>query len=128
MDTRTAAQHFADTWQQAWTHHDIDALAGLYADHAVHTSMPFRPPHHGKAAILDYIRWSFDGETPITVTFHTPLVDADRAAIEFHVHALDGDQPTVLAGCVFARFDPDGLAVETRDYWHTHPEPCDHTP
>ncbi|MEU7001942.1 hypothetical protein [Nonomuraea sp. NPDC046570] len=39
---------------------------------------------------------------------------------EFRVHALDhGRRPTTLAGCVFAS---EGLAAETRDYWHTSEE------
>lgn len=119
MDTRAAAQRFADTWQHGWAHHDTDAIVALYRDDAVHISMPFRPPHEGRAAIADYVRWSFTGETDPQVTFAAPLVDGDQAAIEFRVHALDDDRPVTLAGCVLVRFDADGLAVRTRDYWHT---------
>jgi ketosteroid isomerase-like protein len=119
MDTRAAAKRFADTWQHGWTHHDTAAITALYRDDAVHTSMPFRPPHHGKQAIADYITWSFTGETDPHVTFATPIVDGDQAAIEFRVHAHDNGRPVTLAGCVFARFDTNGLAVQTRDYWHT---------
>ncbi|MFG3437430.1 hypothetical protein ACGF0J_09320 [Nonomuraea sp. NPDC047897] len=47
-------------------------------------------------------------------------MDGDQAAIEFRVHAFgDSGTPLTLAGCVFVRFDADGLAVRTRDYWHT---------
>ncbi|MEU0570458.1 hypothetical protein ABZ297_34415 [Nonomuraea sp. NPDC005983] len=53
------------------------------------------------------------------VTFATPIVDADQAAIEFRVNSLDNATPTTLAGCVIARFNADGLATHTRDYWHT---------
>jgi ketosteroid isomerase-like protein len=120
MDPATAARRFADTWQHGWTHHDADAIVTLYTADAEHTSMPFRPPHRGRAAIADYIRWSFEGETVQRVTFAQPLVDGDRAAIEFRVHALDErGTPVTLAGCVFAQFDADGLAVRTRDYWHS---------
>lgn len=119
MDTRAAAQRFADTWQHGWRHHDAAAITALYRDDAVHTSMPFRPPHHGAAAIADYIAWSFAGESDPEVTFSAPLVDGDQAAIEFRVRAYDHGRPVTLAGCVFAQFDPDGLAVRTRDYWHT---------
>ncbi|MGN9845796.1 nuclear transport factor 2 family protein [Nonomuraea sp. H19] len=119
MDTRTAAQRFADTWQHGWTHHDTAAITALYHDDAVHTSMPFRPPHESKQAIADYIQWSFTGESQPRVTFTAPIVDGDQAAIEFRVHALANGRPVTLAGCVFAHFDADGLAVRTRDYWHT---------
>ncbi|WP_113699092.1 nuclear transport factor 2 family protein [Nonomuraea lactucae] len=119
MDPRTAAQRFADTWQHGWSRHDVDSIAALYAPDAEHISMPFRPPHRGRGAIADYIRWSFEGESDPQVSFTTPVVDGDQAAIEFRVHATDNGAPVTLAGCVFARFGPDGLAVRTRDYWHT---------
>lgn len=120
MDTRAAARRFAETWQQGWTHHDVEAIAALYADDAEHTSMPFRPAHQGKQAIIDYIRWSFAAETSPRVHFGTPLVDGDRAAIEFRVESHEDGKPVTLAGCVFATFTPDGLAVRTRDYWHVN--------
>ncbi|MCF6472675.1 nuclear transport factor 2 family protein [Nonomuraea sp. MG754425] len=119
MDTRQAAQRFADTWQRGWTQHDVAAITALYRDDAVHTSMPFRPPHRGRQAVADYIAWSFTGESDPRVSFAAPIVDGGRAAIEFRVHAVDNGRPVTLAGCVFAEFDADGLAVRTRDYWHT---------
>lgn len=121
MNARAAAQRFADTWQHGWTHHDVEAVAALYAEDAEHTSMPFRPTHQGKQAIVDYIRWSFAEETDPQVRFGTPLVDGDQAAIEFRVQAQENGKPVTLAGCVFVRFDRDGLAVQTRDYWHAKP-------
>ncbi|RBQ19270.1 nuclear transport factor 2 family protein [Spongiactinospora rosea] len=104
MDTRQAALRFTGTWRRGWAEHDVEAIIALYAPDAVHRSMPFRPEHRGRAAIEEYIRWSFADETPVSVEFGTPLVDGE---------------PVTLAGCVFARFGADGLAVETRDYWHT---------
>ncbi|GAA0951491.1 nuclear transport factor 2 family protein [Nonomuraea longicatena] len=114
MDPREAARRFARTWQHGWTHHDVTAILTLYAEDAVHTSMPFRPPHHGKAAIADYLRAAFAGERAPVVRFGAPLVDGPDAAIEYRVT----DGPATLAGCVFVTFDPSGLAVRTRDYWH----------
>ncbi|WP_327092724.1 nuclear transport factor 2 family protein [Nonomuraea sp. NBC_01738] len=114
MNTRAAAQRFADTWRHGWAHHDVDAIMTLYADDAEHTSMPFRPPHQGKTAIAEYITWSFAEEHRPDVTFEPPLVDGRQAAIEYQVK--DGE--TTLAGCVFVTFDDRGLAVRTRDYWH----------
>jgi hypothetical protein len=49
------------------------------------------------------------------------------AVAEFRVLAEEGGVASALAGCVFVRFDGAGLAVETRDYWHTadgHQEPA----
>ena len=61
------------------------------------------------------------------VRFSAPVVGADGVAVaEFRVLSEEDGAPATLAGCVFARFDAAGLAVETRDYWHTiegHREP-----
>ncbi|WP_084959669.1 nuclear transport factor 2 family protein [Thermoactinospora rubra] len=117
MDPRAAAQRFADTWQHGWARHDVETILTLYAEDAVHTSMPFRTPHTGTSQIADYLRRSFQTETDPQVTFSPPLVDGPHAAIEYRVTT----PTTRLAGCVFVTFDADGLAVRTRDYWHEAP-------
>ena len=62
MDTRAAADRFARTWEDAWRRHDVDTVATLYAEDCVHRSMPFRPVHAGRAAVVDYVRWAFSTE------------------------------------------------------------------
>ena len=34
MDSREAAQRWADVWAQGWREHDSDAIAALYAESA----------------------------------------------------------------------------------------------
>jgi hypothetical protein len=114
MEVRAAAARFAEVWQESWVSENVEAITALYADDCIHRSMPFREPHAGKQALADYLRWSFADEHAASVRFSTPIVDGDRAVIEFWVTFEGGG---TLAGCVFARFR-DGLAVETRDYWH----------
>lgn len=127
MKTREAAERFVRVWQRAWTEHDVDALLELYAEGCVHRSMPFREPHRGRAALAGYLRRSFAGERVTEVRFSAPVVGEDGVAVaEFRVLAEEDGAPVTLAGCVFVRFDAAGLAVETRDYWHTvegHREP-----
>ncbi|MFE5916414.1 nuclear transport factor 2 family protein [Streptomyces sp. NPDC056468] len=127
METREAAERFVRVWQRAWTEHDVDALLELYAEGCVHRSMPFREPHRGRAALAEYLRWSFAGEQVTDVRFSAPVVGEDGVAVaEFRVLAEEDGAPATLAGCVFVRFNAAGLAVETRDYWHTvegHREP-----
>ncbi|MFE3186071.1 nuclear transport factor 2 family protein [Streptomyces violascens] len=120
LDLAAAARRFVTTWEAGWARHDVDAILELYADDIVHTSMPFRPPHRGRAELADYLRWSFEGERVQEVRFGEPVVGRGRLAVaEFRVLAFEGEAPVTLAGCVFVRFGADGLAVETRDYWHT---------
>ncbi|WP_338703097.1 nuclear transport factor 2 family protein [Streptomyces sp. Q6] len=127
METAEAARRFVAVWQAGWARHDVEALVALYAADCVHRSMPFREPHRGRAALAAYLRWSFEDEVPLDVRFGPPVVGSDGVAVaEFRVLAEEGGHASTLAGCVFVRFDADGLAVETRDYWHTadgHQEP-----
>ncbi|MEV5959953.1 nuclear transport factor 2 family protein [Streptomyces sp. NPDC051987] len=128
MDTREAAERFVRVWQRGWAAHDVTALLALYAEDCVHRSMPFRTPHRGRDELAAYLRRSFEAERVADVRFSAPLVGPDGvAAAEFRVLSEEGGTAATLAGCVFLRFDAQGLAVETRDYWHTaegHQEPA----
>lgn len=129
MRTREAAERFVRVWERAWTVHDVEALLELYAENCVHRSMPFREPHRGRDELAAYLRRSFTQERVTDVRFSPPLVGPDGVAVaEFRVLAEEDGVASALAGCVFVRFDEAGLAVETRDYWHTadgHREPTE---
>ncbi|MFF7472874.1 nuclear transport factor 2 family protein [Streptomyces sp. NPDC008092] len=128
MDTREAAERFVRVWERGWAAHDVDALLALYAEDCVHRSMPFRAPHRGRDELAAYLRWSFEAERVTDIRFSAPLVGPDGvAAAEFRVRSEEGGAAVTLAGCVFVRFDAQGLAVESRDYWHSadgHQEPA----
>jgi hypothetical protein len=47
-----------------------------------------------------------------------PIVDGDRAAIEWWASWTEHGEPLTLAGSTFLRFDGDGLVVDHRDYWN----------
>jgi ketosteroid isomerase-like protein len=118
--TREAADRFARVWEAGWARHDVDAIAPLYAEDCIHRSMPFRPVHVGRSAVVDYVRWAFANERATGVRFGTPIVDGDRAVVEYWATLVEQDNaaPVTIAGCAFVRFRPDGLVVEARDYWH----------
>lgn len=128
MDTRLAAARWAGTWVPAWRHHDVGAVVALYAPDCVHRSAPFRPPHYGRFGLRGYLEAAFADESDVVdVRFTAPLVDGDRAWVEYWVAVRDRDgAPVTLAGSAVARFDADGLIFESRDYWHEvagHVEP-----
>jgi hypothetical protein len=53
------------------------------------------------------------------VRFDTPVVQGDRACVEYRARFLDHQGTAMtLAGCAMARFDADGMITEARDYWH----------
>jgi ketosteroid isomerase-like protein len=127
METRSAAVRWADTWVSAWRSHDADAVVALYAEGCVHRSTPFREPYRGRAGVRDYLVTAFADESAVVdVRFGTPVVEGDRASVEYWATLHDrAGAPVTLAGSAFARFDADGLITETRDYWH---ETAGHVP
>jgi uncharacterized protein (TIGR02246 family) len=120
MDSQAAACRWAATWTAAWRAHDVEAVVALYAGDGVHRSTPFRPPHRGRQAVRDYVTQAFADEQRIDgVRFDTPVVQGDRACVEYQARFLDHQGTAMtLAGCAMARFDADGLITEARDYWH----------
>ena len=92
MGSQTAARRWAATWTAAWQAHDVEAVvAQAFADERR----------------IDDVR------------FGTPVVQGDRACVEYWARFLDQQGTAMtLAGCAMARFDADGLITEARDYWH----------
>jgi SnoaL-like domain len=111
VDTREAAQRWADVWERGWREHDFDAIAALYADGAFWQQNPFRDPEPG------YLARVFDEEESADCEFGTPIVDGDRAAVRWSARTklVDGGSED-LAGVSLLRFDADGLVVEHRDF------------
>ena len=113
-DTRAAARRWRDTWARAWPVKDIEAIAALYAPDADFRSHPFREPEDAG----EYVRRAFAEEQgEAECRFGEPLVDADRAAVEYRAVLVYEGKEMTLAGTTLLRFRPDGLVVEHRDYW-----------
>ena len=113
-DTRAAARRWRDTWVRAWPAKDVEAIAALYAPEADFRSHPFREPEDAS----EYVRRVFgEEEREAECRFGEPLVDADRAAVEYRAVLVYEGKETTLAGTTLLRFRADGLVVEHRDYW-----------
>jgi SnoaL-like domain len=113
-DARTAARRWAETWARAWPAKDVEAIAALYAPDADFRSHPFREPEDAR----EYVRRVFaEEEGKAECGFGEPLVDADRAAVEYRAVLVYEGKETTLAGTTLLRFRADGLVVEHRDYW-----------
>lgn len=113
MDTREAARRWASEWCKAWIEHDCERVAALYAPGALFLSAPFRDPQEPRAYALQ----AFEEEDAADPAFGEPLVDADRAAVEYRAVLVYEGKETTLAGTTLLRFRADGLVVEHRDYW-----------
>ena len=114
MDAREAATRWRDVWERGWRVHETGEILGLYAEGATLQSHPFREP----VAPAEYIDPTFGEEVSTECWFGEPLVDGDRAAVEWSAETRLKDGGTEkLAGISLLRFDADGLVVEQRDFW-----------
>jgi ketosteroid isomerase-like protein len=114
VDTEAAAQAWVEGWTKGWEAGDAEVIGALYAPNAVFRSHPFREPER---SARDYALRAFADEELVECRFGEPVVDADRAAVEYWaVLSAEGEEET-LAGIALIRFGPDGRVVEQRDYW-----------
>jgi hypothetical protein len=68
--------------------------------------------------VREYVRWAYADQQAVECAFGKPIVDGDRAAVEWWavITARDGSEETV-AGTSVIRFGPDGRVVEDCAYW-----------
>jgi catechol 2,3-dioxygenase-like lactoylglutathione lyase family enzyme len=115
MDTRTAAEHWARTWERAWPAKRIEDIDALYADDATYRSHPLRDPEPGGAR--GYLSRALPSESDIECRFGEPIAADGRAAVEWWASWEEAFETVTLAGTTVLRFDPDGHVVEHVDYW-----------
>jgi hypothetical protein len=114
MDTREAAERWRRTWARGWHGHEAEPILELYAEGALLQSHPFRDPQ----APRDYIEPTLAAEVWAECEFMEPVVEDDRAAVEWRAETrLKDGSSEKLAGVSLLRFDEDGLVVEQRDFW-----------
>lgn len=114
METLEAALRWRDTWERGWRAREGAEIVALYAEGAYFRSHPFRDPQ----APRDYIVPTLAEEESAECEFGEPIVDGDRAVVEWSAETKLKDGGTEkLAGVSLLRFDTDGLVVEQRDFW-----------
>lgn len=114
MDARAAAERWRDVWARGWRAGEAVEIVALYAENAYFQSHPFREPQSPR----DYILWALSEEESAECEFREPIVDGDRAALEWSATTrLKGGSTEKLAGVSLLRFNDDGLVVEQRDFW-----------
>ncbi len=111
---RAAAREWVDGWTRGWEQADPEPIAALYAADAVFRSHAFREP---EVSARDYALRAFAEEDLVECRFGEPIVDGDRAAVEYWAIVRSGRGEETLAGIAVIRFGPDGLVVDHRDYW-----------
>lgn len=116
MDTRQAAIRWRDVWQRAWVALATDDIVDLYAEKAIIQSQPFRPPQKPR----EYLGPTLAEEESVSCHFGEPIVDGERAAVEWYAETVLRDGKTErLAGVSILRFDTEGRVVDQRDVFAT---------
>lgn len=118
MDPRAAAERWAATWTEAWGRGDaagVDAIAALYAPQHTYRSHPHREPEDGGAR--GYTSRTFAEETGVRCRFGEPVVDGQRAVVEWWATLDEAGERVTLSGATVLRFATDGLVTDHVDYW-----------
>jgi hypothetical protein len=118
MTPAAAARHWAETWQHAWEALDVESIVRLYHPDAAFSSQPFRAIDRRRAGVRAYVSRAFGEDRDVRARFGTPIVDGDRAAVEWWAALVDEGREVTLAGTSVLRFDADGLVLEQRDTWN----------
>jgi ketosteroid isomerase-like protein len=118
MNVRAAARRWVETWPRAWREGDVEAIASLYADEAVYRALAFREPDLGKAGVRRYLSENFAAESELECWFGEPIVQGERAAVEWWASWIEDGERVTLAGTTILRFGQDGRVVDHRDYWN----------
>ena len=118
VDAAVAARGWVEAWERAWPLGHSELVAPVYADGCVFYSHPFREPE----APRDYVTWAFAEQTSAECRFGEPIVDGDRAAVDWWA-VITGHDATeeTIAGTSLLRFDGKGLVLEQRDVWALEP-------
>lgn len=127
MDRR-AVSDWAEAYRVAWETCDDGAAAALFTEDATYRSNIYEDPHRGRDGVAGYWRDVTSTQAGVTVQVGTPLVDGDRAVVEFWTTMDNEGTPVTLAGSLLLDFDDAGSCIALREYWNfttgTHSPPA----
>ena len=107
-----------ESYGRAWRERDADAVVAIFTEDAVYRSSPFRESHVGSAGIRAYWEHVTSTQTGLDLRFGAPVVEGDRAAVEWWAIVEDEGGETTFPGILVLRFAPDGRCEELRECWH----------
>lgn len=118
MDPIDAANRWARVWHDAWEARDTEAIVALYAPDARFSTHAFRVPYRGPDGVRTYVAQAFDEEREPRVWIGAPIVEGERAAIEWWAAVIENGIEITLAGVSVLHFDAAGLVIEQWDTWN----------
>jgi nuclear transport factor 2 (NTF2) superfamily protein len=114
VDAHAAARAWIEAWEAGWPAKDVERIALRYQRDAPYRSHPFRD----LSTAREYVTRAFGEEELVRCWFGRPIVEGDRAAVEYWaiLRSPDGADITI-AGSAHLRFDEKGVVADHRDYW-----------
>lgn len=110
-----------DSWVEelrlAWEQADPARAGAIFTPDARYQSHPFHPPLLGRAAIEAYWSKATSTQSNVRVRMGRPLLDGDRAVVEWWTVMIDGDAETTDTGALVLEF-ADDLCNNLREYWN----------
>ena len=114
METHAAVRAWVEAWQEGWPANDVERIVSRYRPDAPYRSHPFREASTARA----YVTQAFAEEELVRCWFGDPVVDHDRATVEYWaILRTPAGQHVTIAGTAMLRFDREGLVSNHRDYW-----------
>jgi len=128
INIHEAANAWDSAYADAGIRADDPAVTELFTEDAVYSEHPTREPHVGREPIGAYWRWAIGTQADLDLAFGDPVVDGDRAAVEWWAMMIDRGEPRTLPGILMLRFDDQGRCRELREAWFwlegRHPPPA----
>ena len=112
---------WAERYRRAWEDADDEAVGALFAEDATYRSDPLQEPHRGRDAIRAYWREVTAVQSNVAVAVGRPLVEGDRAVVEWWTQMDVAGEPVTLPGALILDFDERGLCRALREYYNWAP-------
>jgi hypothetical protein len=113
IDVGTWARSYARAWETA----DAEAAADLFSEDATYRSNIFEDPHLGRAGIVSYWKSVTSTQREVMVEMGRPIVQGNRAAVEFWTTMENDGALVTLPGCLLLTFDAAGKCLTLHEYY-----------
>lgn len=106
---------------RVWREGDADGAAALHPADGVYRNSPFlKAPYVGTEAIRGFWERALVGVSEIDFRYGEPVIQGDRAAVEWWVTETNNGAPATLAGIFLLTFQ-GGLVSDLREAFVTQP-------
>jgi len=104
-----------DNFGKVWRESDAEGAAALHPAHGVYRNSPFmEKPFEGTDEIRAFWERALVGVSEIDFRYGVPVIQGDRAAVEWWVTEMNSGEPFTLAGIFLLTFEGD-LVVDFRE-------------